>query len=98
VFRSGFSFITDITFGSDGSLYVLQFSSAPFPVGPGSIVRVTPSGTRSVVFAGLVTPTGLAIGRDGALYVSNCGVFPAGTDGPPPCAAGGGGHVLRIKP
>lgn len=99
---TGFSFIVDITFGPDGSLYVLEFASGAFLSGPGNLWRVnpaTPTGTRTLVTTGLVTPTSVTIGRDGAFYISNCGVFPAGdrADDPPPCRAGGGGHVLRVK-
>jgi hypothetical protein len=102
-----FSFITDITFGADGSLYVLEFatgsSSYPYGLtGPGNLWRLKPAtatGTKTLVATGFVTPTSVTIGRDGAFYISNCGVFPAGNraDDPPPCQAGGGGHVLRVK-
>jgi hypothetical protein len=99
---TGFSFVVDITFGPDGSLYVLEFASGSGLSGPGNLWRVnpaTPTGTRTLVTSGLVAPTSVTIGRDGAFYISNCGVFPAGnrTDDPPPCQAGGGGHVLRVK-
>ena len=99
VFRSGFSFIVDIAFGPDGSLYVLQFATQAGLSGPGELWRVTPGGTRSLVAGGFIAPTSFAIGHDGAFYVVNCGVFPAGdraTD-PPPCRAGGGGNVVRVK-
>jgi hypothetical protein len=102
-FMSGFSFIVDITFGPDGSLYVLEFASGAFLSGPGKLWRVkpaTPAGTRTLVPTGpLIAPTSVTVGPDGALYISNCGVFPAGdrADDPPPCRAGGGGHVLRVK-
>jgi hypothetical protein len=100
---TGFSFIVDMTFGADGSLYVLEFASGAGLSGPGNLWRVMPataSGTRTLIATGLVTPTAVAIGSDGAFYVSNCGVFPAGnrTTDPPPCQAGGGGHVLRVTP
>jgi hypothetical protein len=100
---TGFSFVVDITFGPDGSLYVLEFASGPFLSGNGKLWRVnpaTPTGTRTLVPTGpLIAPTSVTIGRDGAFYISNCGTFPAGdrSDDPPPCQAGGGGHVLRVK-
>jgi hypothetical protein len=100
---TGFSFVVDIAFGPDGSLYVLEFASGPFLSGPGNLWRVnpaTPTGTRTLVPTGpLIAPTSVTVGDDGALYISNCGVFPAGNraDDPPPCQAGGGGHVLRVK-
>jgi hypothetical protein len=40
----------------------------------------------TVASAGLVSPTSVALGPDGALYVSNRGIFP------------GTGEVLRIVP
>lgn len=36
VFQAGFTTIFDITFGADGSLYVLEFGQ-PFPLGPGNL-------------------------------------------------------------
>jgi hypothetical protein len=100
---TGFSFIIDMTFGPDGSLYVLEFASGSGLSGPGNLWRVNPvtsTGTRTLVATGFVTPTSVTIGPDGAFYISNCGVFPAGnrTTDPPPCQAGGGGHVLRVTP
>ena len=73
VHASGFTQITDHAWGSDGSLYVLQYASAPFFGGPGSVIRVAPGGARTTVAAGLFHATGLAISPDGAIYVSNKG-------------------------
>ena len=87
VYRSGFTAVTDFDFGPDGSLYVLQFASDIFLGGAGSVVRVSPDGSRrTTIIDGLITPTGVAVGRDGAVYVTNKGVFV------------GGGEVLRIAP
>jgi hypothetical protein len=69
VFADGFTSAVDLAFGPDGSLYVLE-------VFPGDVVRVRPDGTRSTAVppdAGLSFPTGLAVGQDGSVYVSNCG-------------------------
>ena len=89
VFLTGFKMIMDMAFAKDGSLYVLQYASSPFVIGgPGLIVRSSPNGTRTTLETGaaLQQPAGLAIGKDGALYVSNRTVTP------------GGGEVLRILP
>jgi hypothetical protein len=85
VFRGGFKTIIDIDFDQQGNLYVLQHSSgATLLNGPGSLIRVAPDGTRSTVLDNLTAPTSIAIGRDGALYVTNFGV------------TAGAGQVLRV--
>jgi hypothetical protein len=87
VYAGGFSFITDFAFGTDGSLYVLQFATAAGLGGPGVVIRAAPgNGARSTVIATLSTPTGITVGPDGAVYVSNKGRLPAQ------------GEVLRIVP
>ena len=93
IFASGFTKIIDIAFGLDGSLYVLQISStggAPPQGGTGSLIRVSPDGTtRTTIVApgeGLVAPGGIAIDRDGSIYVTNFSVSPSS------------GTVVRIVP
>jgi hypothetical protein len=68
VYQSGFTTIIDITFGSDGSLYVLEF-------GPRDLWRVPAIGPRELVASGFVTPGSVTIGSDGAFYVSNCSIL-----------------------
>lgn len=86
VFAGGFTHITDLAWGADGSLYVLQFADAGlFGTEPGSIIKVASDGSsRSTIFEGLIAPTGLEIGLDGALYVTSFS------------ASVGTGQVLRI--
>jgi hypothetical protein len=87
VYLSGFTQIIDLAFGADGSLYVLQHGSGPFFSGPGALIRVAPDGTRTTLAsAGLSRPTALALGEDGAFYVSNRGT------------SIGTGEVLRLQP
>lgn len=85
---SGFTNISDIAFGKDGTLYVLQLDANGLTTAPpgGSLVSVAADGTRKTIFSspGLITPTGLEIGADGAFYVTNFS------------AAEGIGQVLRI--
>jgi hypothetical protein len=73
-----------------GQLYALEMSTAagmPTP-GTGAIVRVKRHGPPATVVSGLTFPTGLAVGPDGAFYVSNQGFgFGAGE-----------GQILRIQP
>ena len=83
---SGFSYITDLALGEDGSLYVTQFATQPFlgPPSPGALIRLKPDGTREELAAGALTsPMGVALGNDAA-YVSNHG------------AEAGTGEVVRI--
>jgi hypothetical protein len=76
VFASGFTNIVDIAWGPKGSLYVLEITSngllSEDPTG--ALIRVWPDGTRTTVAStGLVTPTGVAIAKDGTVYVTNYG-------------------------
>ncbi len=88
----GFTNIIDIAVAPTGGGYVLEHDAdGIIPVlGPGvagRIVRINVDGTQTVIATpGLVKPGGIAIGPDGALYVTNRSIF-AGT-----------GEVLRIVP
>jgi hypothetical protein len=87
---AGFTTIIDLTFGPDGSLYVLEHSTGslgpPFLQLPGRLIRVAPDGTRTTVIDGLTRPGSVAVGPDGALYVSDRST------------SIGTGDVLRIEP
>jgi hypothetical protein len=77
VFRSGFTTVTDIDFGPDGSLYVLEHSTGPaFFALPGDLIKITPDGQRSVVAANLTRPTSVLVTRDGTIYYTNRGITP----------------------
>ena len=83
---------TDIAFSPDGTLNVLEISEHGLanmngPV-PGALFNVNLStGTKTLIADnGLVFPTGMTVGPDGSVYVSNFGVSPDG------------GQVLRFAP
>lgn len=77
VYASGFTNITDLSWGTDGGLYVLQFADNGILSGsPGSIQRLNGDGSHSLVFGGLIAPTGLEIGSDGDFYVTNYSPVP----------------------
>jgi hypothetical protein len=65
----------------------VQFASAPAGFGgPGLLIRVPPNGAPQVLNNTLTNPTGVLVGPDGAIYVSNKG------------NQSGTGEVLRIVP
>jgi hypothetical protein len=71
-----------------GKLYALESSTTPGGPTPGSgaIVRVRAGHPAETVASGLVFPTGMTVGRDGAFYVSEQG-FGFGA---------GAGRVVRV--
>lgn len=95
VYLDGFTHVIDLAIAEDGTMFVLQIADISLlsvfspggQLATGSVIKVSPSGEREVLVnsEGLIMPTGLAIGPDGSVYVSNCGV----------CA--GNGEVVRIS-
>jgi glucose/arabinose dehydrogenase len=89
---TGFKAIMDLAFGPDGSLYVVENATGGFPPPPpfapnsGQLSRVAPDCSRTALLVGLNRPTAVAVGADGAVYVTNNGVTP------------GAGEVLMIEP
>lgn len=93
IFASGFTHIVDLVFGRDGSLYVLEIAKngllAAFGTNDwtGALIRVAPDGTRTELVPGVLTaPGGVAVGSDGALYVTNNSIY------------SDIGEVIRIRP
>lgn len=87
VFAEGFTNIMDLAFGPNGELYVLEIAANSL-LGPpgGAIWMVTDDGGRELILAEpLFFPGGIAVSRNGDIFVTNCGV----------CA--GGGEVIRIN-
>ena len=58
----------------------MELSTDPgFPSpGTGKVVRLNADGSIEDIATGLVVPTGMTYGPDGALYVSNFGAAPPG--------------------
>jgi hypothetical protein len=80
---TGLSTVLGLAFDNQDRLYVLESMTNPgFPgpnqFGSGTVVRIDPSGTQTVVASGLTFPTAMTLGPDGALYVSSWGFGPPG--------------------
>jgi len=85
----GFNTVLGLVFDDRNRMFVLEMTAgAPFPTpGMGRVLQVDPSGTVTVIATGLSLPTGMTMGPDGNLYVSNVGLGPD---------AIGGGQILKI--
>lgn len=85
-FASGLTAVVDVAFDYGGALYILETASGhpgPFPPGPpqpglgaGRLKRQCPGGTPELLLDGLTFPGGIAIGSDGAAYITNFGTSP----------------------
>jgi hypothetical protein len=78
IYADGFTNIIDLAFDSDGSLLVLEIAAQSLMSGPnGQLIRLNPDGSReTLINEGLTSPTAVAIGDDGAIYISNYGQSP----------------------
>ena len=85
----GLTTVLGLLFDGRDRVYVLETSTAPGDPTPftGKVIRVDRSGHQTEIASGLFFPTGMTLGPDGALYVSNVGF------GPPPVRLG---EILRI--
>ncbi len=94
VYADGFTTISAIAFDRRGRLLVLEIDRLGLsqPTGDGELVRVDANRSRTVLAGrGLRSPTGLGVGRDGSIYISNYGSSPS-TGAPPH------GEILRLAP
>ena len=93
VYSSGFTAVVDLAVADDLTLYVLEIASGqvpPFPppspgLGVSRLVRQCAGGAPEVLLNGLSFATGVALGPDGAVYLTNKGTSP------------NAGEVLRLS-
>jgi hypothetical protein len=91
VVATGLSTVLSVVVDAHGRIYALESMTMPgFPgpdqLGSGAVVRVRSDGTLVPIATGLSLASGMALGPDHALYVSNVGF------GAPP----GAGQIVRI--
>lgn len=89
---TGFTGIQGCGFDTSGNFYATEFQAHGMfgPDPSGDVVKVTPTGQRTVLGAGsLFFPSGFAF-HGGAVYVSNWSIMPADNHGGPT------GEVVRI--
>jgi hypothetical protein len=86
---TGLTTILGIAFDRRHRMYVLETSNHAGPPSPGmgDVVRIDRSGALTPIASGLTFPTGMTMGPDGALYISNQGFGPL---------TPGFGQILRI--
>lgn len=99
VAATGFTAITGVAFGPDGSMFVTEFAQNPAKSNlKGAVVRVAPDGSRTRLGGNrLLAPTGAAVDSTGAVYVSNFSVLPSKTPKKSPFK-GAGGTLVKITP
>jgi hypothetical protein len=85
VYAEGFTNIIDVAFDPDGNLWVLEITAGGLlnvdendpATMAGALYRVGADGQMEDMMSdGLVTPSGMAFGPDGDLYISNYGLMP----------------------
>jgi sugar lactone lactonase YvrE len=92
VYASGFTSISGIAFDRSGRLLVLEINRLGLsqPTGDGELIRVNADRSRTVLVSrGLRSPTGVAVGPDGSIYISNYGSSPS-------TGAAPHGEILRL--
>lgn len=79
-FASGLTNIIDMAIDRDGTLLALELDSDSL-VGPeafGSLFAIDDLGVKTLLVAGLLNPTSVAVGADGTIYITENGLSPNG--------------------
>lgn len=88
----GLTTVLGVAFDRSDRMYVLENTvGQQFPTpGYGDVIRIDPNGKKTIVLQGLLLPTGMTFGPDGALYISTLGFGPPAQPNQP-----GPGSVMR---
>ena len=70
VYLTDFTWIEALAFDASGNLFVLQHNDGDKTNDPGSVIRVAPDGTRSVIVSGIQRPGGMTVDEEGRVYIS----------------------------
>jgi glucose/arabinose dehydrogenase len=99
VHSSGFTMVTGLAFGTDGSMFVTELvSNVRDERMRGRVVRVEADGKRTSLGEGkLFAPQGAAVDSTGAVYVSKYSILPGKTPKKSPFR-GAGGTLVKITP
>lgn len=99
VWKTGFNVVDGCGFDNSGNFYAVEFQAHGFNPSPsgnpaGDIIKISPTGTRTVLGAGqLFYPQGFTHDDAGNIYVSNWSIFP-GTAAHPGMPTG---QVVRLR-
>jgi hypothetical protein len=77
----------------DGGFITVELTPVPFPQAGGRVMRVEPDGNTSVLAQATTTATGVAVARDGTIYI----VEHSTSLGQPPFLSPGTGRVARLN-
>jgi hypothetical protein len=88
---TGLTTVLGLVAGAHDELYALESMTGPgFPspaqIGTGKVVQIDPNGRQTVIATGLSFASGMTMGPDGALYISNFGFG----------APAGAGQIIRL--
>ena len=80
-YATGLTAVVDLAFDTGGALYILEVAAGLVPgpganpgLGNGRLLRKCPGADATVLLSGLFFSSGVAIGPDGAAYLTNNGV------------------------
>jgi len=83
--------VSDLAFGSDGTLYAALFSASPYAAGTSSVVSIGTDGTTTPVWTGLTMVSAITVDAKGTIFAAE--YSEARTE--PPYFVPGSGQIIR---